>query len=216
MNRFLKLPFKTILFHPLFLACIIVGSLVPVCGAINHLFTRNEQISFALEKVDLLEKKGRYLSWIKKNEEQILGQIKNSDPLYMEKICQSLTFLEAEKNKWLSVIDHVEEKDPIRKRLDFLESSQNRLSFEETKFRKGPLFQEVEERQKQPIELSEEDLKKLLSSLEGIPIQSLDVSVGRPYILITHFDLSKKTLLETKEKVYMLSTEILKREKNSL
>ena len=74
------------------------------------------------------------------------------------------------------------------------------------------LFREVEEKQKHPVEINEEDLKKIISVLEGVDISPYLSPEKHPQFIVKQFDLTKKTDEDSKEKVFILSMQLLKRE----
>ena len=73
-------------------------------------------------------------------------------------------------------------------------------------------MQEVIEKQQHSIEINAEDLKKLLHRIEGIAIDpSLLLPTGRPQLLIQDFEL-RKSETDTKEHVYVVNMQLIKRE----
>ncbi len=74
-------------------------------------------------------------------------------------------------------------------------------------------FARSKRRQQTPIELNEEDLKRLLCLIEGATIWPYGPKEGRPQLIIKDFTLSKKEL-PSQEKVYVVSIQLIKRENN--
>lgn len=96
--------------------------------------------------------------------------------------------------------------------MDFLRSNKNKLAFAEGMIVQEGRFKEVEEKQKHPIEINEDDLKKILSVLEGVDISPYLCPEKHPQCIIKQFELTKKTHQDIKEKVFILSMQLLKRE----
>jgi hypothetical protein len=96
--------------------------------------------------------------------------------------------------------------------VSFLQSGNNNLQFLQIEKRKTAFFQETEEKQQYPVEMSEEDLKGLLCYLEGSPIHPYQPHEGAPQILIKSFQLEKKNIVGTPEKTYQIQTQLIKRE----
>ena len=154
-----------------------------------------------------------HLSTIKKNtEERILQNMKGADPYYLDKYVESLSFLEAECKKWERLSSLTQLAPAIEKRLNFLHSNKNTLSFAEGAIVQEGLFREVEEKQKHPVEINEEDLKKIICVLEGVDISPYLSPEKHPQFIVKQFDLTKKTHEDSKEKVFILSMQLLKRE----
>jgi len=65
--------------------------------------------------------------------------------------------------------------------------------------------------QQHVVEVNEEDLKRLLCLIEGTTIWPYGPKEGRPLLIIKDFKLSKKELF-SKEKVFSLSMQLIKRE----
>jgi hypothetical protein len=149
---------------------------------------------------------------LKKREEKILSQITNSHTKYLENVLGSLVFLASERKKWQLFSEQMEPTHPIRERVSFLQSQNNTLKFIQTEKRKNSLFQETEEKQQHPVEMSEEDLKSLLCYLEGAQIHPYAPKEGAPQILIKSFELEKKNIVGTAEKTYEIQTQLIKRE----
>lgn len=105
-----------------------------------------------------------------------------SDPLYLEKHLESLIF-----------------------------PSGSKLLFAEENLKRVGNKQEVIERQKHPIEIDEHSLKRLLSTIEGIPIDSHFPPPQRPELLFQHFELTKKNT-PTGENIFLLNMQLIKRE----
>jgi hypothetical protein len=140
----------------------------------------------------------------------LLTSLKNPDPHYLDKNVETLTFLLPEVKKLESLLAENPEEEQLGRRLQFLKNG-NRLIFSEEQIRTNDLFTEVEEKQQNPVEMNEEDLKKLLCLIEGITIWPYGPKEGRPQLIIKDFRLSKKEL-SSQEKVYVVSIQLIKRE----
>lgn len=191
MSSFLLLPFLFVLIHFFFYQ----STVSPLKG----------QMAYLQEKVEKKE-------ILKKREEKILSQITNSHTKYLENVLGSLVFLASERKKWQLFSEQMEPTHPIRERVSFLQSQNNTLKFIQTEKRKNSLFQETEEKQQHPVEMSEEDLKSLLCYLEGAQIHPYAPKEGAPQILIKSFELEKKNIVGTAEKTYEIQTQLIKRE----
>lgn len=186
-------------------------ALFPALFLVLHFVSKMQDLDFLEERLEILKKKSLSLAKEKAVHLDRNENITNSDRFYIDKHLESLTFLEPEiKNLQAQALQGVL-NNLKNQRLDFLQSSNKLLFVEENTQRKGPL-QEVIERQQHPIEINAEDLKTLLSRIEGISMhQYPSFPAGRPQLLIQNFELRKRET-DTKEHVYVLNMQLIKRE----
>ena len=173
---------------------------------------------FGLQKLNLIEEEmerihARTVSAqeVQRRESSLLASLRNPDPHYLDKNVETLTFLLPEVKKLELIQLENPEEEQIGKRLQYLKEGGNRLVFSEEQIRANEIFREIEEKQQHPVEMNEEDLKKLLCLIEGITIWPYGPKEGRPQLIINDFRLSKKEL-SSQEKVYVVSIQLIKRE----
>jgi hypothetical protein len=176
------------------------------------------QCIFGLQKLEQLEEEMQRIHTKmimqqenQKKESYLLAALKNPDPHYLDKHVESLTFLLPEIKKLETVQLENADDDQIGKRLQWIKEGGNRLRFSEEHIQNNALFRETEEQQQLPIELNEEDLKKLLCLIEGITIWPYGPKEGRPQLILKEFKLTKKELAPH-EKVFVVSMQLIKRE----
>jgi hypothetical protein len=148
---------------------------------------------------------------ILRKESSLLNSLKNPDHHYLDKHIETLTFLLPEVKKLEAISVENPHDEQIIKRLQFLKEGGNALVFSEEQIRNNDIFREIEEKQQHPIEINEEDLKKLLCLIEGITIWPYGPKEGRPQLIIKDFKLSKKEI-SPQEKVFIISMQLIKRE----
>lgn len=148
---------------------------------------------------------------ILRKESSLINSLKNPDPHYLDKNIETLTFLLPEVKKLEAISLENPQDEQISKRLQFLKEGGNALVFSEEQIRTNETFREIEEKQQHPIEINEEDLKKLLCLIEGITIWPYGPKEGRPQLIIKDFRLSKKEI-SPQEKVFVISIQLIKRE----
>jgi hypothetical protein len=129
----------------------------------------------------------------------------------LDKNVESLTFLLPEIKKLEAIQSENPDEEQVGGRLQFLKEGSNRLTFAEEQIRTNESFREIEEQQQHPVEMNEEDLKKLLCLIEGITIWPYGPKEGRPQLIIKDFKLSKKEI-SSQEKVFVVSMQLIKRE----
>lgn len=148
---------------------------------------------------------------ILRKESSLLNSLKNPDHHYLDKHIETLTFLLPEIKKLEAISIENPQDEQILKRLQFLKEGGNALVFSEEQIRNNEIFREIEEKQQHPIEINEEDLKKLLCLIEGITIWPYGPKEGRPQLIIKDFTLLKKEI-SPQEKVFVVTMQLIKRE----
>lgn len=163
------------------------------------------------ERIELVHTKKEQSEAVQKRQHSVLSSLAQSDPYYIDKNLESLTFLESEMKKMEALCAETHVDEAISKRLHFLKEGSNRLLFAEEKIRTKDSLREVSERQQQPVEINEEDLKKLLCLIEGVTIWPYGPKEGRPQLVLQNFQLDKKRY-SPQDQVFHIQMNIIKRE----
>ena len=166
---------------------------LPSCLIILHGYHRLYQLKELANTTQIIHKKILCNELVQKKEENILSQLKASDPQYLDKYVESLCFLQPEQKKLQTLLAENRVDGTSSQRLNWI-SQENHLTFFEEKIRKHSLFCEVEERQQKTIQLNEEDLKQLLCFIEQVHIWPYGPKPGAPFLFITDFNLVKKSI----------------------
>ncbi|MBY0529315.1 MAG: hypothetical protein K2P51_03900 [Rhabdochlamydiaceae bacterium] len=215
MSLFKSVNLSKILSHPFSYLGLIVLCPLPLLIILLHFFTQLQSLDSLEDDILRLERKSLYAQdWLKK-EAAFLSQLKTSDHFYIDKHLETLSFLEPEVKKMEALLLENDQDDNLKKRIQLLKGPSNKLLFSEEKIRSDDQFQEIEEKQQMPVEMNEEDLKKLLSFIEGITIWPYGPKEARPQLIVTDFQLTKKEL-PTHEHVFVVQLQLLKREKSPL
>ena len=185
--------------------------LIPTLLSLWILQIKKQDLKMTQIKVEELHKKAIEIGRKNKINEAIFSQIKESDPKYLQKELETLPLLESEFKRLETILVHHKENPTLNQRLTFLKSRQNQFTFKEVQRRTGEDFQEVELTLDHSVEVDDEDLKKTLASLEGIPLSSYPTKQGRPQILIREFDLTKE-INNLGEEIFLIQCNLLKRE----
>lgn len=203
-GRFLFLKIR----FPFFL--LLLG-LFPFCSIFFLLLEQN-QVHFLQEQYSQAVKKGSGATSRKRARDAFFARYGKSNPYFLDQHIESLRFLEREKEQLKAWQSHpaIAEKESIQKRLQFLEGSQNRLSFSESEIRAYENCKETVEKQREPIQLDGEDLQHLLYLVEDTSTHSRDLA-GRPQLVISQFKLRKKKISKLNQ-VFEVSLHLLKRE----
>jgi hypothetical protein len=192
MNR-LKPFFRS----PLLRFCFCLSALLPTVGCLLYFFHAKEQLEQLEGRVAAIDAHKMFLCRAKAEQADRLQKLQKGDPAYLEKEVESLQFLQTEVKR-LQVLGSGKNSA----RLHFLQGGGNTVRLIEHNFRKKPPFQEADARTEHSVEMDTEDLKKLLSKLEG---------VSAPELTISQFQLNKKTI-SASEEVFVVYFELIKRE----
>lgn len=160
---------------------------------------------------DRIQTKSLQFKLMEKRESSLLTGFKHPDPNYLDKHIETLTFLLPEIKKLEALQNEYPDADLVSKKLQALRPPANKLLFSEEQIRSTDRFREIEEMQERPVEMNEEDLKRLLCLIEGVTIWPYGPKEGRPLFIIKDLKLSKRELI-AKEKTFVVSLELIKRE----
>lgn len=143
----------------------------------------------------------------------IRQQFRDVDHFYIDKYLETLVFLESEMESLQQILKDKNflDDDKVRRRLEMLSGSKNSLVFSEGVVQKTPYFQETMETLVAPVEVNIEDLKKILSRIEGVEIGPYTPAPNRPQLIITDLKLEKKKTVDNNE-VFQLNLKLIKRE----
>lgn len=176
-----------------------------------HFLSQLSAYNHFQDEIDRIQRKNTQLQALHQKESLFLSALKNPDHFYIDKHLETLCFLEPEIKKLEATLKENPADESLKKRLHFLKEGPNRLLFSEIQTRQQGHFQEVEEKQQHIVEMNEEDLKKLLSLVEGITIWPYGPKEKRPQLIIKDFQLSKKENAP-QEFVYVINMHLIKRE----
>jgi len=185
--------------------------LLPVIGCLLGFQWKMQQLQELGASVDALEQRALESAEQKTKSDACVFQLKTADRAYLGKQLESLTLLEPEVRRVQALLSHQKENHPLTLRLEFFKSGKNRIAFIEEKQRAAEHLQETEEKLQHPVELNEEDLKKLLVLIEGVTINPYSPVQGRPLLVFKEFDLVKQ-MAPSEEEIYMVDFKLIKRE----
>lgn len=133
------------------------------------------------------------------------------DPYYLDHIIEPMVLLKPEVEALKLVYSHpaFQSCENVRKRLETLTKGGNRLMFTEKHREVNGELEEVYLSQIKPVEINGNDLKTILSSIEGVTIGKESPPNNRPQFVIREFHLNKKKLAE--RETYLLEMQLIKR-----
>lgn len=200
---------------PVFLFSLSIGPLL----AAFFLYVEKQSFTVLEETSSLAMRKAKSAFHRKMRKDIFLAKHENSDPYFLDKEIESLSFLNHEKNDLKGWLSHpaVSNKEKLLRRIHFLENGENRLSFSEEETQMSKTCKETMEKQRYPIEIDPADLQSLLSHIEEIPNEEkpgsniASSSKGRPQLLVCNFSMRKKNT-PLQNEVFEITMDILKRE----
>lgn len=148
------------------------------------------------------EKKGR--------KERFCSRFSHTNAQFLEEI-ETYPLLSQEKEQIEATLRHpaFPKHAAFKDRLKWIEN--NHLSFFEKDLRNVGNIKETVEVQKQPVQMSESDLQRLLSLLENVKVGGFSPSLDSPQILITDLQIRRqKSPLQTG--MFEVEMQLLKRE----
>jgi len=189
---------------------LILAPLPLVWFAFHHYSTLGhlEELEEKMQRVHVRKEEAQQSQ---KQQHALLSCLKEADPYYIDKHLETQRFLESEIKKLETLLSETYTDESIQNRLVFLKEGNNRLLFAEEKMRTKDKMREVIEKQQHPIEVHEEDLKKLLSLIEGVTIWPYGPKEGRPQLFIQDLHLTRKQTAG-RDPVFTLSMQLIKRE----
>lgn len=202
-----NIPFNRLIIYAMLLC------LLPFLFVGFRIFSNNRslnQLNSKIEHVDLL---ARQQEKKQANNITVINHFKDADHFYIDKYLEVLSFLEPEVEALQKIVQHKNftDDESIKKRLEFLTGTGNSLRFSEGVVQTHPQFQETTETLIHPVEVDLQDIQKMLSLIEGIPIGDFEAAKNRPQLVILDFKLEKKKALD-KNEVFLLNMKLLKRE----
>lgn len=141
--------------------------------------------------------------------EKFLTRYSHCEPYFIDHSLESYLFLQTHLKDLKAMQNHpaCQNREAVLRRIAFLEGPENRLSFAEENIRSSKRIKETEERLLHPVEIETEDLDRLLSWIEDVPVGRYLPSPHSPQFLIQDFSLSRK-----EDAVYELNISLLQRE----
>jgi hypothetical protein len=196
--------------HPVFFYFFL---LCPILFGGGYAFIEYTNVNDLEERFYHACRKGKTALKRKTQKENLIQRYANTNPYFLDEQIESLSFLQKEQMELEALLQHpaLADKRLLESRLNFLSSGANRLAFTEEAIRTSASMKETEEKQRHPVQMDEKDVKKLLSLMEDVAIDSFSMASHRPQIVITDFRMEEKqTSLKTN--IFEVEMQFIKRE----
>lgn len=191
--------------------CLILGFLPLVLVSTNYLMHKSKQddLEFALSEAITasIAKSAREFQ-----NKQVKAIYRDPDHFYIDKQIETITPLQNEIDALQKILQrgfHVDEEQ-FRKRYQFLTNGPNAISFVEGSVKGYPGFQETQESLAHSVEADLNDIKMILSRVEGVPLEEQNQTLLRPHLFITEMKMEKKKGVS--QEIFAVDLKIVKRE----
>jgi hypothetical protein len=190
---------------------LLVSATLPLFFIVLHYVTTKEKQNSLLEQLKTLQT-SIHTQNLKEGQSKLVRQeFQEKDHFYLQKI-NTLTLLENEISSLQKALQgsfHPEE-EAMRRRLSYLTGPDNTLSFTESAEKAYCGLKETQVQLSHPVDVNMSDVKKILSLIEGVQIDTFSPPSTRPQLIITDFHLEKKKGILNES--YQLQLKLVKRE----
>lgn len=188
-----------------------VLAILPLVAASLFLLLEYTSLQELQERFRCAARNEKIASARKERKERFLKNHSHANPYFLDQQIESLPLLREERKQLESLCQHpaFPNHQSIQERLAFLD--ENRLTFAEESIRTSAKVKETGEKQRHPVQMDENDLQKVLSLIEHIPIGSYRPLNDSPQIVIKDFRMKKQqTSLQTD--IFEVEMDLLTRE----
>jgi len=182
--------------------------LLPICLMCTLYFFIYQKQILVEKQIARLEKKTQKLCQMQLKKERYHQKYANCDSNYISHHVEPLKFLSSDVEK-LSQIKGIN-YSPLQKRLEFLKGGENKLTFIEKEQRKSNFYSEVELISEHSVDVNYNDIRKLITLIEGVKIGELVPNIHRPELFIKKIHLIKKDKSD-ENKAFTMDLELLQR-----
>ncbi len=190
---------------------IMIVCALPVFYAIYHFNVNDTRVGRLLTRLDMVQQSAILQEQKLAPNRAAQAAFRDAARDYLDKNVENINLLEPEvamTEKFLT--NATVAPDPrLTARWDALKK--NTIQFAEGTVETYPYFKEVPETLTKPVEVDDRDIQKILSRIEGIPIDRYEPGPNRPQLIFTDFKLDHK-ITPKQGSVYSLSMKLIKRE----
>lgn len=149
---------------------------------------------------------------VQKDRNAFYKKYEEVDRYYLDHVLEAVTFLKPEVEALKLVSNHpaFESSINVKNRLDKLTKGDNRLLFLEENRKVQNHIEELDLKQKSPVEINSDDLKYLLTLVEGVTIGENKPPKFSPQFIVRRMALKKKKLAE--RETFLIEMHLIKRE----
>ncbi len=181
--------------RPGFIAGVFILALCPLAVTLLSYYSKRETLDLYSRDLEYVQLQVNRRIVEERDKRDFLERFGETDHYYMEKYIEKIIFLTGEIYLLETIFAHpaFNKFTEIKDRLDRIAGGYNTLRFSELARHSKSKVEEIELRQMYPVELGMDDLKKVLSYIEGVSIDTFDAFPHRPQFIIKAFDLCLKS-----------------------
>lgn len=186
-------------------------SILPLLWAFYDYTSTSSQLDELQERVVRLQETASQNNRKQAANQMVRSFYDETDRFYIDKHIESINLLEKESDALRKMANqpYVAEDPRITRRISTL--ANNTPVFSEGMVVSYPFFNEIPETLARPIEVDNEDIKKLLARLEGVKIGPYEPGPNRPQLILTDFRFDRKGG-QGESDAYSLNFKLIKRE----
>ncbi|MBI5274526.1 MAG: hypothetical protein HY860_05685 [Chlamydiales bacterium] len=184
------------------------------CGALCYDFFKKEKIiAVLLSDVEELLSKSVQVAEENEYKTGYKELFFDADPHFLHQQLESLSFLKGEVEFLKTIVNMpgFSRFGPIKKRMEYLTSRNNQILLEEVSRKSKFGFLEMEYKMHHPIDVDEEDIEKILSTLEDVEIKNNQAPMQRPQLFIKEFSITRN-INPNRNETFLLDMKIFQRE----
>lgn len=191
---------------------VLLAGLLPIGFAWFYFQSELSSLSSARSQLESVYDRAALYEKRQSGNRAVIAYFRDSNHFYIDKFLESIPLLEAEVEalKRVTQDPNYAGDETLEKRLELL-LNDNQVLFAEGSVQSNSIYQETTETLAKPIEVNINDIKKLLSRIEGTPNDVESPVEKRPQLLITDFKLDRKQPTADHE-TFILSLKLVKRE----
>ena len=187
-------------------------SILPVCAAfwVSYLLLeRSNECQVWMQK---LEHRAQFLMHMQQKREAFFKTFAGADRDFLQTTIakQELLNEDIDLLKRISSDETYVQYEPIRERLSDLRGEKNKMCFVKKQELVGDFYEEQRWSLQHFVEMSSEDVKQVVSEIEGVRVDSNVQASLRPYLVVTKFALNWKAQ-ENKNQLFSVDMEVLQR-----
>jgi len=188
---------------------VIAAGIIPLLALCVFIFQKNSQAKKYREQIENLHILARKNEQLLSKRQELMQRINHASDTYIADEIEGMQFLESEIKDLEAVLaaPALSENVLWQDRLQFL-TERNRLLFTEEERKSSELFTESQWIQQEPVEMGDDDLKQLLSRLEGIFVAYHKPGEKRPDLFLSKFSMKNE-----RRGVWSVTLGFIKREK---
>lgn len=188
-------------------------ALIPLGLIVLKHHATNAELSQVDLWLELVEQKAMAFDRKQSRNISVQRHFKDADHFYIDKHLEPLKLLQDEVDQLRALTEKkdIAITDSVIMRLELLTGPDNQLRFLEGSVDTFPAHQETAESLAHPVEVSPEDLRLILTRIEGVSLGGNSVPEGRPQLLISDLKLERKEVRPNAD-VWSLNLKLIKRE----